>query len=162
LLEQQRKFASMSGGQAQAMGLTTLNQLQNDIKTAQGTEAATMALAQEMSEFRDAMQPIDQLVTNLELVVVSKLVDAATGVVNGLNGLADPMIELVGESAKWMTFLQGGNQRQQALAEQFVEFGLRAARGVNNRPGMAPMQQILQNIRNAPPAAPRPPIQPIP
>ena len=162
LLEQQRKYASMSGGQAQAMGLTTLNQLQNDIKTAQGTEMATMALAQEMSEFRDAMQPIDQLVTNLELAVVAKLVDAATAVVNGLNSLGDPMIELAGESAKWMTWIQGGNQQQQAMAERFVEMGLRAARAVNNRPGMAPMEQILQNLRNAPPAAPRPPIQPIP
>lgn len=162
LLEQQRKYASMSGGQAQAMGLTTLNQLQNDIKTAQGTEMATMALAQEMSEFRDAMQPIDQLVTNLEMVVVSKLVDAATAVVNGLNSLGEPMIELAGESAKWMTWIQGGNQQQQAMAERFVEMGLRAARGINNRPGMAPIDQILQNLRNAPPAAPRPPIQPIP
>lgn len=159
LLEQQRRFASMSMGQSQALGMTTLNQLQNDIRTAQGTEVLTLELAREMNEFRDAMQPLDQLVTNLELAVVSKLVDASTAIVNGLNGVGEQILALIEEAARLKVRLAGGNQQMQDAAGLAIRMAF-GPRG--NQPIGTPIEQILRNLRNPPQAAGRPPIQPIP
>lgn len=157
LLEQQRRYASMSMGQAQAMGMTTLNQLQNDMKTARGTEAWTLELAKEMGEFRDALQPLDQLVTNLELAVVSKLVDVATLLVNGMKSLGQPIEMLSEQMVRLIVKMQGGNEQMQDAA------GLRMAIEANLNPpiGPTPMDQLLRNLRDAAPAPGRPPLPPI-
>lgn len=165
LLEQQRRYMGFSVGQSQAGAIDQISKLQTDLKTAQGTEYRTIELAKQMAELREAMQPIDQLVSNIELAVVAKLVDAATDIVGAVKLLTEPMLQLGEQVVRWQAWMQGGNKNVQDLAAKMFRIGMDVFMDNQRQPvpnGM-PIDQAFRNIRDwGPPAVKgRPPIPPV-
>ena len=166
LLEQQRRYMGFSVGQSQAGAIDQISKLQTDLKTAQGTEYRTIELAKQMAELREAMQPIDQLVTNIELAVVAKLVDASTQIVNSVKGFVSS-IEAI--SLKLIDAQIDATVKDKVAADLLkngarIGFGMAADALMNHpAPNGMPIDQAFRNIRDwGPPAVKgRPPIPPV-
>ena len=118
LLDQQRdRFGMYSGRIAMSGATTDLHRMQMDMLTAKMTEDSTLALANEMKELRETMQPLEATFKNLQLELMSTLVTPAKWLTDAAQGL-------INEAQDWKAFIQGGglwDPEQGRLVEAMVQ-----------------------------------------
>lgn len=95
-----RKLANVGAEQSAALAQLDADRTMRDIKTAEETGASGSDLAESMSNFEDALQPIESLLTNLQNTVGARLMDIGTGMLEAIKPAVET-VELIYDCLPW-------------------------------------------------------------